>query len=113
MDGKMKSAVSIEPVQVERVREMPAYSAFKDIVYRKLRLLGLCLGLDVLQPDFRPTFMTAVIVFASVSQTLLFIITSVNAEGDLAVTAGAIIRLGFKVNYSDISSSPVLHIINK
>lgn len=43
-----------------RMKKMPAYCQFNDIVYRKLRLIGLCLGLHILQREFRPSFWTAI-----------------------------------------------------
>lgn len=80
--------------------EMPAYGKFKYIVYRKLRLIGLCLGLDVLQPDFRPNLMTITTVLAAILVVLLFATTALFADGDLAVSANSCIRTGLKVDKS-------------
>lgn len=84
--------------------EMPAYSEFKDIVYRKLRLIGVSLGLDVLQPDFRPNFMTVITVFALLSTAAMCFSTSVLSDDDeMAMGANACTRLAFKVKYFPIT----------
>lgn len=79
------------------VSEMAAYSEFKDIVHRWLRVIGACLGFDVLQPNFQPNSLT-LLTFTSVV-TAMMMLTSVAllATDELALVAVACIRLGFKV----------------
>lgn len=82
---------------------MPAYRAFNDIFHRKLRFIGQCLGLDVLQPHFRINFITVFTIFCAISVPLLYFITSLYEEGDLAMTASMCIRVGFKVSNIAVS----------
>lgn len=76
---------------------MRFHCAFNDIIYRRLRLLGVFFGLHVLQPDFRPNTRTVMTVIAAVSVLMLYISTAFNSDGDLAMSAEACIRTGVQV----------------
>lgn len=98
MDAKSESPAELEQPKRAKVKEMPAYGEFKEIVHRKLRLIALCLGLDVLHSQFRPNFMTGVTVIGVMLPVPLFISTSIFSVGEMALSANACVRLGIKVS---------------
>lgn len=90
------SAPSVDTQQEDL--EMPAYREFKAIVYGKLRLFGVCFGLDILQPDFRPNYLTAITVFAVTFTFGLCVTTMFYCDDDdMSAGATACSRLALKV----------------
>lgn len=77
--------------------EMPAYRRLHDKILYWIRLNGHCLGIDVLDSHYRPSLKTAVpIIVASIC--VIFTGTTVlYADEELALGAGACIRVMIKV----------------
>lgn len=101
MDASIEFSENIEEPNGHRVIKMPAYREFKNIIDEKWRTVSCCVGLDVLHPDFRPNFMTAITVIATMSITLIITSTAVFSDGELALTANACVRVAYKVTHSN------------
>lgn len=97
MDVHSESSNNTKDRQRSIVKEMAALREFKDIIHRKLRAISLCIGLDVLQPDFRPNIMTAFTVTSVLSSVVLVASMTFNAMDEMTLTASACLRLGLKV----------------
>lgn len=93
------SLTKMEQSEGKESEAMAAYCQYRIIVYRWIRLLGLCTGSDVLSKDFCANWQTYLTVFAGFTMPILYATTIYHSDGELAMDANACLRLGLKVSH--------------
>lgn len=82
---------------IKRPTVHDAYQQFQLILHHWLRLLGLVLGQDIFQGDFRIHLQTKFVLVAIVSIPLLLSLTSYRFHNELGMMAGVFVILALKV----------------
>lgn len=84
-------------IQTEFVK-MDAYRQLDDSILYWLRLIGLWLGMDIFDPEYRPSWQTVITVAAAGITCLFTVYTALFCDGYIAVGANACMRFSAKVN---------------
>lgn len=78
--------------------ETTAYQQFKDEILYWVHLLGFFGGVDVLDPKYRPNFMTAISMLSPILTFVLCVLSSyLSPDIEIRVGASAISRAAIKV----------------